>query len=504
MNWRLLIIGVKAFITDKKELYLVSAEEKDDIELVKQLKKQGVSYNTVELPEGTKFRLKFISHYNILRPFVKSDCLGDQWYRVMNFYESHLAGIIEQNNLDHGKVDSEVEPIFNKTLPTQISFISPSMSEYEACLDEMTRLINCSIYKKTKKVIAGHRYDSPEETRIYITKVKSRKSCKDSSTYLDDTQVKDVWLYVNKLASGIKTTDDIFKTCKFGTGLYDIKAEFNIIPSMVDSGEVLEVNHTEDISTYWDSTFIRSVESCKRVTSEGYEYYENYESALDLFSYQTTNLGYDKFSSKVDLENFMKAVMKHQLLIHWDKLSYRSDLMIGKNKTDEENIKALVKLFYEGLGSENVMRHMYYRDILKMLQIDIEGLAALVFGSWDIDKEVYANFDTYYKHLFYIKRNNIGNIFIDFRVKGVKALKDLYVDGHLVDIIMKLIDEAKSNYGIGINDYRKNTDGSTTCKVTLEDIMHKEPSMSKELKSEIVKNKFNSVCLTFDDTHKIE
>ena len=66
-----------------------------------------------------------------------------------------------------------------------------------------------------------------------------------------------------------------------------------------------------------------------------------------------------------------------------------------------------------------------------------------------------------------------------------------------------LVDEAKSNYGIGINDYKINEDKSITCKITLEDIMHKEPSLSDELKKEILKYKFYSICLTFDDTHKV-
>ena len=70
-------------------------------------------------------------------------------------------------------------------------------------------------------------------------------------------------------------------------------------------------------------------------------------------------------------------------------------------------------------------------------------------------------------------------------------------------MIIKLVDEAKSNYGIGINDYKINEDKSITCKITLEDIMHKEPSLSEELKKEILKYKFYSICLTFDDTHKV-
>ena len=42
MNWRLLVLGAKVFINEKKEIYLVSAENKDDVELVKQLKRQGI------------------------------------------------------------------------------------------------------------------------------------------------------------------------------------------------------------------------------------------------------------------------------------------------------------------------------------------------------------------------------------------------------------------------------------------------------------------------------
>lgn len=503
MNWRLLVLGAKVFINEKKEIYLVSAENKDDVELVKQLKRQGIVYSEFELPEGTKFRLKFINHENSLRIMAKTEKLGDSWLRVMNFYDLHFPSILEQNIIDHGEIQNEFELIFNKSNPTQISFISPEMSDYSECVDEMTRMINCSLYKKTKKIQAGHRYDSPTETRIYIGKVNSRKSCMDSSVFLDNTQVKDVWLYVNRLKPGIKTTDDIFKSCIFGTGICDIKVEFGTIPSMVDSGEVLEVNNDPDITTYWDDTLLRSIKACETVTKEGYLSYQYYEPVLDLFSYQTSNLGYDKFSSKSYLEIFIKDVMKHHLLIYWDKINYRADLIIGKNKTEEENIKTLVKLFYEGLGSENVMRHLYYFEILNKLGIDIENLATIVLKAWSINNELYADFDTYYKHLFYIKRNKLGEESIDFRVKGAKSLKDLYVDGYLIDMIIKLVDEAKSNYGIGINDYKINEDKSITCKITLEDIMHKEPSLSEGLKKEILKYKFYSICLTFDDTHKV-
>jgi hypothetical protein len=510
MNYRLLVLGVKAFVTEaerERVIYLTSMEDKDDVELTKLLKKQGIIYSTVEIPGSPKFKLKFINHNNTLRLLAKNENLGDQWYRVMNFNTDHIPMILEQNNLEHGEIVDEFEPIFNKNNGTLISFVSPSMKEYEEYLDEMTRIINCSLYKKTKKVTLGHRYDTLTETRFYIGKVSSRKSCKDSSIFLDKTAVIDAYLYVNKLNPGDKTIDDIFKTRIYGSGVMDIKADFSKTPpAMVDSGEALEVNGKEDIREYWDDILNHSIDSCKRETKEGYEYYENYEPILDLFSYQTTDLDYNLSEpSKLKLEDCMKKIFKHLLLMHWDKLSYRADLIIGKNKTDAENIVALVKLFYENLGSENVMRHLYYADVLTKLGIDINKMAQEVFGSWVLSNELYTSFDTYYKHLFYIRRNKIGEVFIDYRVKNPKTLKDLYVDSHLERKIMELVNEAKSNYGIGVNDYKVNTDGSITCKITLEDIMHKEgSSLSEELKADIVNYRFNNISLTFDDKHPVE
>ena len=97
--------------------------------------------------------------------------------------------------------------------------------------------------------------------------------------------------------------------------------------------------------------------------------------------------------------------------------------------------------------------------------------------------------------------NKLADLSTEFAIQILKLTERRGDDALMV--ILKLVDEAKSNYGIGINDYKINEDKSITCKITLEDIMHKEPSLSEELKKEILKYKFYSICLTFDDTHKV-
>ena len=425
----------------------------------------------------------------------------------MNFHYEHLASIIEQNKLDHGLFDEEFEPIFNTKLGTYISFVSQSMKEYGNYSEEMSRVINCKLYSKTKKIIIGHRYDSLDETRYYIAKIKSRKSSLSSSTFADENSVTDGYLYVSNLKDTDKTIDDILKTRVFGISSDCIKVELGKIPSMVDSGEALENNLSGDISKYWETMLDNTVQSYKIITAEGYEYLDEYKNIFDIFSYQTKNLDYNSCitdATKNKLEIYTHQILHHLLLMYWNKLSYREDLFIGTSNTDDKNKEALIKLFYENIGSENVMRHIYYRDLINSLGISLENIVDNEVSTWNLNKEVFDNFDTYYKHLFYIRRNRLGEDQADYlSTKNKKTLKDLYVESQLKDVIIELITEAKNNYGIGVRDFRKN-DNQIFCEVTIDDILQKYSPISEELKKDIVDFRFNRVMVTFNEKTILE
>ena len=80
MNWRLLLLGVEVFMTkvnNEHVVYITSMDEKEDLELIKELKRQCISYNIIKLDSDPKFKLKLVNCNNDICVYIHSDRLTD-------------------------------------------------------------------------------------------------------------------------------------------------------------------------------------------------------------------------------------------------------------------------------------------------------------------------------------------------------------------------------------------------------------------------------------------
>lgn len=240
-SWRL-SPNIIAIITKNNDIYMISSEKKSyKTSIIKKIKDEFFEKDISEI----KFSIKFNKDLDLE---VKSSELGENWYKVKNFDKSEIGelltsaenrnGIFQSSDFSIAVSDYNIE---------EVRLYCPSMSSYKSCVDEMTRRVNCEFYKKTRKWIPGHRYDSLEGTIYYLGEAKSfikeDKCCAKTPSAMS---IK--FLYVTEIMESEKTISDVFRNRVYGDGPNDIKS-LDKQDSMCDSGEVL-VNDSPNLKDF--------------------------------------------------------------------------------------------------------------------------------------------------------------------------------------------------------------------------------------------------------------
>lgn len=453
----------------------------------------------------------------IRNPEVFSD---DSWYRVMNFYDEHMANMFLSLDSKKGTFEGKVfEAIFSETSPSTVSFVCPEMPEYRTYFEEMKRRINCETNKKTKKWVAGHRYDTIKETYFFLGTFASRKECLTNSEFKQNLEMATAYLYTNTLRSTDKSISDIFRTRVFGSGPEDIKVTF-VLPSAVESGEALVNDFVdEEIQNYWDVMLDNAVEACKVNRSKGYVGYTDTYRIFEIFSY---------FSSWADLSYPKNIVTKFEgilrdltfdTMIEWYGIQ-RSDnnLNIIKTKSPEDNAKALERNIYNLTKDVNISKSAYYPALLKCMGIKIENILSDVLINWNED-DLRNSFEDYLKYSFYFnKRNSDLELISRQRVKttsysiDVVTLESILGNCTLKNIVIDLINYARDNHGAGVSKYaiynvgtKKAPKEYISCEVTLDDVLSfAKDSITDKLESEIISKKFTRIIVQADKDKVLE
>lgn len=187
----------------------------------------NIEIRSDQFPDPTKYYM--ICSHNIF---------GDRLSKEVGYLISNLTN----DKGDFSGYDFEVAFSNNDSL--SIKFICKELEIYNSCLNELNRRTKCELFKKTKTFIPGHRYDSLDESIIYLGKFKSSKSInKDSSISITDNVLdyKDVYLFIDadEISENEKSIKDIFNNRYFSEADTRGIKEIRKLKSMVDSGEVL-------------------------------------------------------------------------------------------------------------------------------------------------------------------------------------------------------------------------------------------------------------------------
>lgn len=520
-NYRL-ISNLVLFLVPKNDdyIFISDLESKQHQNLVKKCIQHKLDTSEYTDPIELYNNEFEISLTNTLDIRIKSENLPnpEKWYILGNFSKnfSILGEIITSIKSDLGFFGNTKFEIAINDKTEEVELVCPGMPSYSDYMEEMKRRINCEIYKKTKKWIPGHRYDTIKETIYYLGPVMSRRTDRHNSEWVSDDKMTEAYLITNKIGSE-KTISDILRTRSFGTDPEDLKIISSISP-MVDSGEVLA-----DDYNYNDFQEIIYNNSLKKHTSiDGFgKINYNISNILDPLGYTgVDNKNPDLTKYKSDIEKIINSEILDLLVRYWDSpYNNRPDRMLSDNLDQETNNNNCKKILLSNIKDSNIMKSLYYPEIFKLIGIDLSELVKQKINNWDIKKFI-NNFENYLKYgMIYnsghptssnppekttrLRTKKSCNFDLELPIEGI-------IDNstELYSTILEMINSAKENHGLGVSYYSITNIGTAklpkefiTVTITLNDILKtfKTPlEIPENLKNDIVRYNFQLLTLTAD------
>lgn len=541
-NWRLISNLVGFVIPSRRIVYLCDGDKKSNKSVVlSELFRieSNPSYKEINIVNN-EFEVKIgIDTENSCsyKIFIKSqDFPEDEWYLLKNFYtnfkdtELSITSILIQVKNTNGLFNEKFEAVFSDST-FEVLFVNPTMKEYKSCFEEFKRRINCEIYKKTRKWIPGHRYDSLEETIYYLGEVKGRNKLdeEDFKFISDNTETPTYYLYTNVIYESDKNISDILSNRVFGTKPEDIKVSKSM-KLMVDSGECLVDDFTtdknsEDISKYWRGMLDKYI-SKKKIDKFGYETYdiETIKDILDVFIYQSPNN--QNYTSqitsdiKLDIEKILEYTIFDVLVLqYWesDTLKY-----LKSSDSDEFIGDKGFKLLIDKFKSYNTFKYSFYEYLFnKVLGIDIKTLVVNTVRSWD-DSKLKKDFDYYLKygvnkyyatHYTDISTRKSMQRVDSLNYKSDKVtLKDIYGETEFKNALIEIGNSIISSLGLGCKSFnicnvgtKKSPKEYITFELNIDSILnYYKWSIPENIKSELMINKFNKLFISVDKGKELE
>jgi hypothetical protein len=483
MNWRL-IVNVLALVTEDSKVFLIPTEKVSYKTSVGKLIK--TSYTEVKLVEE-KFKLKINESLKVL---LKSPNLGDTWLEVGNFDDTQLGTLLVNSPNNNGEFVEDFEVSVSTEQPSLlVRFESPSLPNYKKSVDEMIRRLNCEIYKKTKKFVPGHRYDTTKET-IYILGTVPSKVSENKYNLIN----KDVFLYVNNLKDSEKSISDVMKNRVLGESDDDIKISYSF-SNMVDSGEVLKNDFTGNYYDYFSDLLNNSINS------------DNFEGVMN-----TLILGDTYNISDVNLKNIEKYL--HEKIFNIAVSLKENTFSYGCSRINLNSIACMtnvtddIKLNLSYLIIKNTINITNINDknlsdiiktrlqIINAYNINLSDICVEEVVRWTkIRSNIFKrkNFDEYLKYYESMSRSriNVGTIYsinaLDYSYDGCEFITLL--KNRAVKIMTEETDPHMIKTNVGT---RKSPRYSYKFTINLDDLV-KEEVLTKTIKDSIIDNQFVEV-----------
>ena len=529
-NWRLVSGMVAYIITDKKDdnttvnrsVYLSPTGKKSyENAVVKCIPTNFTKF--VINDEDCKFQIKIDDKFNIFIKY-KGFPEKDEWYLVENTYfdSMYFGEIFTQVENNKGNFDNKYfEAVFSDKFIDKVFFINDEMNVYNSAFQEFRRRINCQLCKKTKKWIPGHRYDSEKSTYYYLGEFVTRLN--EDGLFLDDSSVRTIHLVVSEIDKSDKSISDVIKR-----GVKNFTM-LNSLPSMVDSGKVLEDDGIQDIQVYWDEMIQNTLSNIGSKNQYGFVQYNGTARHLfNIFSIQSKgNLKYNlSEESKDKIKKLIKDMLIEDMLIHWDNNHNRADSNLSSSNSVEQNLKNLKNLFFRNIVDQKIRKNIYYLALIDKLGLDFAKLVETTFLSTHVKDLVFdSSFDNYVKFgsiylpnhpdcnsdKVSVQRVNSTNYSLNF-----VSLEDLYASTtELKGVLKTICKEALDNFGAGVKIYYSTNVGNyknkkiyITMKVDIQDIKDyfkiNNIVMSSTIEREIIETKFWNVTLTIDQGAEVK
>lgn len=470
------------YLSDKNA-YLVNFEGLKKREILL-LKREVGNYKEVSV-DTNEFELR-------IRPDLRLEALIEgEWRLIKNQIGIDYSGfILTQIKSDKGKLDGTFEAIICPTIyPGKVFFVSTDMEEYDSCFNEMVRVINCNMFKKTRKWIPGHRYDSTKETYFYLGEyLINLESDIYASTFNNQPNLVHL---VSKNIKGCKTIKDVFFKHPLA---YEGLEVLEKLPLMVDSGEAL-------------------IDDMKNIKMKDLRLplFENFLSNGYKPSEILSSLAYDINEVEDKIKDYILEIYnKHlytTLLTYWKS---NSSSPLGKD--GEDNVKEAIRLTCRSINPTNIFSNIYYEGLFNAIGIDIKKITNDVISKFTFKEAMFSNFEKYVNQgelYFKYHDNSIVERSINQRSKSLSYYNqkpeitklEKVIPGHyLVQEIKNIVNEATAEVSFDVTYYQV-FDNYTRVKITLDDIIkHRKgiQNIPENLKRDIMDNRFQTIIIEFD------
>lgn len=504
-SWRLISELDALIYSEDKCVVLISGQKKsEESKATVGVGKKWITPNKVALTSN-EFDIRFAPDLSI--QIQHEDFPDREWYTLKNIiynspscsddlkYRKYVYEIIDSCGLNP---TGKFEAAFSDDFPGRVKLVSEDVGgEYESCFDEMTRRMNCSLYKKTKKWIPGHRYDNEHRTFFYLGCVSSRKGNSIESTFHSSSNMTEAHLVIEDI-KGCNSISDVFKTRTFGNGENFI----TVIPKpllMVDSGEAIK-NDVSDISQLWDDMVDKAV--ADKVS---------FRYLMDIFTYQSPgNVVYSVSSHVKDIiTEILKSELEKCSIRYWDnkKSTWNGSTLGQVSQSGMSDASLLWHLFSHDIAEDpNLKRSEFNHDLLQAMGIDVGNICSYVVDNFDPNR-IRTDFEYYADNieLYLSKRGNLGVTMITRADKKADSLKSTFNDGALAAKLVSMCTNAISTFGKGIKNFYLVNRGSVrypnfyyNIEISYRDIIDSYDSISdipSDLKEDMMKNNFLSLQL---------
>ena len=538
MKWRL-VTELSAFVSNQENKVWLYMDGKK-VYKSNVMKQINGDYRTKDLIldsillDNNEFQLKLDKNFSV---FVKSKELPkkDEWYELCNFASDpkYVGAFLEDCSIDKGVVNSGsvFEAAFSEDYPGEVVLACDGMKDYEDYFNEMTRVVNCSIFKKTgsAKWKPGYRYDTETQTYYYLGEVLVRRRDNLDSELLDQSDYVKGYLVASKIDRKTeKTVEDVLKNHVLGQGTDENKLQVLFSPKpMVEGSKVLEVPEDFDITNYRDMMVDVAVSKCTVPYGNSWRDYTDLFSIFEPLSLMSENVkDYSNLrgDTKEQLEVVLSTTILNTIITTNSIQTGVTMFSVTKDSTrkDTDLVNDVVESYFiNTMNDSNVSRVSYYTRLFRDLGISVSDIAAEIVDSYSDEGTIFKNLDSMYNFIELYRKNHWSyeaEIFdqlknsTKFNTSGQKPLTSV-LSNKVADVIVELVEKARECYGTCICEYRVDNNGTTRSpleyeyfKITLTDIVNYYNGVSnvpQSLSNELVAGRFREVTIRTDRNSKV-
>lgn len=498
--------------------YFISRAPESPVWLASCEKKNYETAVTKNIPSTCPIKISMASNEFSLRfskdisgevnVFIKSSNFPskDNWYILKNFisktdpfnYQYRVGSIISQCDMKKGQASGIFSAAFSDCNPSEVYMVSKEMEEYNIFFEEMKRQLNLTIYKKTKKRIPGHRYDTQNETLVFLGTFGCQCLISKRTFDLDISRRTVCNLYARGPVTE-KTSSEVV----LGRNISDLVMRLpSDEPNSVDCGEVIKDDIT-NIQDLWENVITNTI---ARNTNKDEYNLDNMTDLLGIFKLFNQNGPIDEVIYPTDmgkywslLEPIFNEALRKAILCNSPRLN---------------NISDIQKTYLEYFSGWSYDDSLFYESMLdKLFGIKLYPYIENIWKVFNLNT-VTSDFNLFLKYNKYIndtvqKINNsidIRHVFNSIKKKTISELLSPNEYPELVKVIINLVNNATDSLGVGVSKFsiynlgtKARPDIFYRVGITLDDIQkYFNGSIPATLIVELMEVKFRKVEILID------